>query len=323
MPHLSENLLQPVSAAEGGQKLLQFLERRLALPPALLHRWIRTGQIRCNGKRCKPFQTVAQADTVRLPPLALTLAQQQKASTGKSSGHAADFLPLPELVHHDDALFVFNKIAGLPVHPGTGHSDSLTSRLHQHHADAPFCPTPAHRLDKGTSGLLLVARSYACLRMLQDAFSQGALHKEYLAWVEGHWPLTSPEQPPQLLRDRLAKRYTGAHEKMEVCPTAPENISTSEAEHEAACIVGCLRQQGQHSLMHIRLLTGKTHQIRVQLASRGHPLCGDVKYGSTQCPPFKLHALRLILPDGNEFTAPPPWQGQWQVADLPPPLPML
>lgn len=317
MPYSPENLLQPVSAAEGGQKLLQFLERRLGLPPTLLHRWIRTGQIRCNGKRCKPFQPVVQADTVRLPPLALTLAQQEKNSNDASP--AAPSLPLPELIHKSDALFVFNKTAGLPVHPGTGHSDSLTTRLQQHHANAPFCPTPAHRLDKDTSGLLLVARSYACLRMLQDAFSQGDLIKEYLAWVEGNWPLTNPQHPPRLLRDTLVKRYTGSHEKVEVCPATSENSSTREG-HEAACMVQCLRQQGQHSLMHIRLLTGKTHQIRVQLASRGHPLCGDAKYGSTLHPPFKLHAVRLILPDGSEFSALPPWQGQWQVADLPPPL---
>lgn len=318
MSHSSENLLQPVSAAEGGQKLLQFLERRLGLPPTLLHRWIRTGQIRCNGKRCKPFQPVAQADTVRLPPLALTLAQQQK----DDKGTAAALLPLPPLVHESEGLFVFNKTAGLPVHPGTGHSDSLTTRLQQHHANAPFCPTPAHRLDKDTSGLLLVARSYACLRTLQDAFSQRDLLKEYLAWVEGCWPLTSPEYPPRLLRDTLMKRYTGPHEKVEVCPTTSENSPARDG-HEATCVVQCLRHQGQHSLMHIRLLTGKTHQIRVQLASRGHPLCGDAKYGSTMRPPFKLHALRLILPEGSEFTALPPWQGQWQVMDLPPPLAVL
>lgn len=323
MPHSPENLLQPVSTAEAGQKLLQFLERRLGLPQAMLHRWIRTGQIRCNGKRCKPFQLVAQADAIRLPPFALNLAQQENSTLLPSA--ATKLLPMPPLAYESDDLFVFNKTAGLPVHPGTGHSDSLTTRLHQHHADAPFCPTPAHRLDKDTSGLLLVARSYARLRELQEAFSQRELVKEYLAWVEGQWPLTTTQNPPQLLRDTLAKRYSGPHEKVEVCPAAPENI-LARSGHEAACLVQCLRQQGQHSLMHIRLLTGKTHQIRVQLASRGHPLCGDAKYGSTMRPPFKLHAMRLILPDkhngpdGSVFAVLPPWQGYWQVAELPPPI---
>lgn len=333
-------VLQPVSAAEAGQKLLQFLERRLALPPTMLHRWIRTGQIRCNGKRCKPFQHVSEGDAVRLPPFALSLTPDssppsappaplpaQGAELGAElAPTACPPLPLPPLVYESPDLFVFNKTAGLPVHPGTGHSDSLTTRLHAV-ADELFCPTPAHRLDKDTSGLLLVARSYTRLRALQEAFADRGLIKEYLAWVEGLWP----EGPAQLLRDTLFKQYTGTHEKVEVCrPKPPKSTAedTTASKGEAACLVSCLHripgQDGQkaRSLMHIRLFTGKTHQIRVQLASRGHPLWGDVKYGSRQRPPFKLHAMRLILQDGSEFEALPPWQGSWQVGHLPPPLPL-
>lgn len=342
MTDQSNRVLQPVSAAEAGQKLLQFLERRFALPPTMLHRWIRTGQIRCNGKRCKPFQHVAEGDAVRLPPFALRLppsAGPQNAPSAPLLKRVPDraaerpLLPLPPLVYESPDLFVFNKIAGLPVHPGTGHSDSLTTRLHAV-ADGLFCPTPAHRLDKDTSGLLLVARSYTRLRALQEAFAVRGLVKEYLAWVEGSWQ----EGPAQLLRDCLSKQYTGTHEKVEVYKAKTGARAAEDKGHEAACLVSCLHRDnvnrvnrvngemakmGGHqprSLMHIRLLTGKTHQIRVQLASRGHPLCGDVKYGSRQRPPFKLHAMRLILQDGTCFEALPPWQGNWEVLQLPPPL---
>lgn len=330
MSQQPDHLLQPVSAAEAGQKLLQFLERRLSLPQGMLHRWIRTGQIRCNGKRCKPFQHVALGDTVRLPPFALSMAQETLAAkTPLAYASQTATLPsLPPLVYESPDLFVFNKTAGLPVHPGTGHSDSLTTRLSLHHARAPFSPTPAHRLDKDTSGLLLVPRSYAMLRQVQDALTAHGLIKEYLAWVEGLWPL----QQPELLRDQLAKRYTGSHEKVEnlsVLRTSPENtdpknarLENAKAGNEAACIVTCLchcgQAQTQRSLMHIRLLTGKTHQIRVQLSSRGHPLCGDIKYGGTEHPPFKLHAMRIVLPDGQCFEALPTWHGDWQVHSLPP-----
>lgn len=342
MSQPSTFLLQPVTAAESGQKLLQFLTRRFnqaqgELPPSMVHRWARTGQIRCNGKRCKAFQHVIEGDIIRLPPFAVAMFTQEGALPDETDTAAATvnaapqcacvpsqaglvLPPLPLLIHESPNLLVFNKFSGLPVHIGTGHRDSLTTRLHIHYAGAPFSPTPAHRLDKDTSGLLLVARSYTMLRFLQQAFADHRMGKEYLAWVDGLWPLDSP---PQELCDTLVKQYVGAHAKMRVQPPTPASTL-------ARAILRCVEHRDQCSLMHIRLLTGKTHQIRVQLSSRGFPLCGDVKYGSKCPPPFKLHAMRLTLPpfDAPEDTSNtalcleclPPWQGAWQVRHLPLPL---
>lgn len=378
MPQSSAFLLQPVTAAESGQKLLQFLTRRFAkaqgeLPPSMVHRWVRTGQIRCNGKRCKAFQHVIEGDIIRLPPFVLAMFTQdgpfaaQDAATPHTAPSSLQFTtqqvphgptqvglalpPLPLLIHESENLLVFNKMHGLPVHTGTGHRDSLATRLHIHYAGASFSPTPAHRLDKDTSGLLLVARSYTMLRFLQQAFADHRMGKEYLAWVDGLWPL---DAPPQELCDTLIKQYIGAHAKMRSQPPAstssvPQNSapanstpdnSTPESPDlstlseptstQARAIMHCVEHRDKCSLMHIRLLTGKTHQIRVQLASRGFPLCGDVKYGSKSRPPFKLHAMRLTLPpfDAPEDTSNtalcleclPPWQGAWQVRHLPLPL---
>ena len=154
-----------VDPREGGQKLLQFLQRRLDLPPSLLHRWIRTGQVRINGGRAKPFGLVAAGDSVRLPPFALGMSRRSKATGGQASPEQEHeprqrtqaLPPAPRPLQKDGDLWVFCKPAGLPTHPGTGHEDSLSSRLAARAGDAPFKPTPVHRLDKDTSGILLVA----------------------------------------------------------------------------------------------------------------------------------------------------------------------
>jgi 23S rRNA pseudouridine955/2504/2580 synthase len=271
--------------------MLQFLARRLGIARDMLHRWIRTGQVRRNGSRAKAFERVETGDSIRVPPFALRMSAPSKANAFHGP-------PLPELVAELPGLLVFNKPAGLPVHPGSGHSDSVACRLAAHFAHLPFKPTPAHRLDKDSSGLLLVATSYERLRALHTAFAQRALKKKYLAWVEGLWP----EDGPCVLRDLLEKRGGPGREKV-----------LSGRGREALCEVFRLRRAEGRSLLNILLLTGRTHQIRAQLSARGHPICGDVKYGAH---PGRgglfLHAFSLELPDGERFVCPPSWTGEWE-----------
>lgn len=353
-PSDPEHLLT-VTAEESGQKLLQYLVRRLSLSQTLLHRWIRTGQIRCNGCRVKPFDRVAQGDLVRLPPFAFKMAasaqferktvlpvpEQPHAATNSaalaalplprirsgrfSPAHAATSAMLPPpMVREQGEIWAFNKPAGMPVQPGTGHADSLATRLSLAYAQRAFMPTPAHRLDRETSGVLLVGASYRALRFLQEAFKAHNIVKEYLAWVEGRWLHTSP----QLLSHTMEKKHSGIFEKM--------HTGTGK---DAACIVAPLCCEAQRSLLHIRLITGRTHQIRAQLSACGHPLLGDAKYGSHVTGALYLHALRIILPAlsaaeqgtgleesvpqataGRIFIAPPPWQGDFAPHALPAPL---
>jgi len=280
-----------VSAEEAGQKILRFLARRLGLAPAMLHRWIRTGQVRRNGSRASAFDRIEAGDRIRVPPFALRMA-------GVKETDAA--LPLPDIVAELPGLLVLNKPAGLPVQPGSGHTDSVTSRLAAHFAHLPFIPTPAHRLDKDSSGLLLAATSYERLRALHEAFARRTLKKIYLTWVEGAWP----EDGPRVLRDLLEKTGRPGREKVH-----------SGQGREALCEVACLYREQGRSLLRVDLLTGRTHQIRAQLSARGHPLCGDVKYGAR---PRKggllLHAFSVELPDGECFVCPPPWSGKWKKA---------
>lgn len=317
-----------VSEAESGQKLLQFLQRRLNLPPALLHRWVRTGQIRINGGRCKPFARVLRNDVIRLPPFALKMAIQSGASAQRDfagarplpehpafplAGSSASFPALPKIVGTEGAVWALFKPAGLPTHPGTGHSDSLTTRLAARYADAIFKPTPAHRLDKDTSGILLVAVSFKALRELQQAMRERSVIKEYVAWVRGRWPYAET----RLLRHHLRKSSERGYEKTR----AVESGGSDRSVREALCLASPLRVHEQESLLLIRLLTGRTHQIRVQLASLGHPVLGDAKYGTPPCSAggsrMYLHALRVTLPKGRVFACLPDWPGERALHVLP------
>ncbi len=292
-----------VSEAEAGQKLLSYLQRRLQAPTSALHRWIRSGQVRVNGKRCKPFERLSAGDAVRIPPTAFS-----EVKTPSLQNFAA---PLPQVLFDEQGILLLNKPHGLTVQPGTGHTDSVVTRLRQHYAGADFMPAPAHRLDRDTTGILAVGTTYNALLQLQTLFASHKAHKEYLCWVWGSCPWNTPT----LLRDYVSKQG----------PLGREKMHATVAGHEAILMVRCVTQQvvdaQTYSLLHIRLQTGRTHQIRIQLASRGFPVLGDGKYGQKatapkQCCPLYLHACRLQI---NEqwHEALPSWREPWAVSMLP------
>ena len=322
-----------VSRAEAGQKLLNFLQRRVEAATGEFHRWIRTGQVRVNGSRAKAFDRVEEGDLVRVPPFAVFLPAggDTAAASGKESRPAS---PRPQspgtkkssslrIVHEDEDILVIAKPAGLPVQGGTGHSDSVAARLATERAGADFVPAPVHRLDKDTTGLLVAGKTYAAVRQLTDALAgRGgeAPRKEYLAWVEGLWPFTL-EHGPEELHDFLAK-----DQKAQLMKTVRGN--KEEEGQEARCIVTALESrrfpegpQGRtYTLLLIQLLTGRTHQIRVQLASRGHAIVGDPWYGKATSDGLKLHAFRLSLPLPGKATKTlellPLWKGAWKVTKV-------
>ncbi|MEF2146468.1 MAG: RluA family pseudouridine synthase [Desulfovibrionaceae bacterium] len=282
-----------VSPAEAGQKLLNFLQRRVGdVPGAALLRWIRTGQVRVDGGRKKPFDRLQAGQRVRIPPYG---EPEEKPGTNAT----ADL----EVVSENAETLVLAKPAGLPSHGGTGHADSIADRLAARYRGADFAPTLAHRLDKDTSGLLLVAKTYRRLRELNSLMAKGGLHKSYLAWVRGDWPGHQEE----LLEDRMEKSGRSGQEK--VCTGAGK---------AALAYVTPLLRRNACTLLLVRLLTGRTHQIRVQLASRGHSIVGDRKYGpereKSEHAGLLLHACHLELPD-LDLTLPPAWADPWDVPE--------
>ncbi len=280
----------PVGPEEAGQKLLQYLVRRLGgqAPQSAILRWIRTGQVRVDGGRAKPFDRLKHGALVRIPPF----------EPGKPQGKPAPAQNAPlDIIFENEELLVIAKPSGLPTHPGSGWDDSVQTRLKARYVDAPFSPTPAHRLDKNTSGLLLAAKTYDALRRLQDAFRDKTADKTYLAWVKGAWNL-SLLNTPVTLTDQLEKSGAPGKQKMR----------TGHGKN-AVTIATPIRIDKNASLLSLRILTGRTHQIRAQLASRNFPIIGDVKYGGGASP-MLLHAYCIAI-DGHEFTLPPDWPVDW------------
>jgi 23S rRNA pseudouridine955/2504/2580 synthase len=270
-----------VSQEESGRKLLSFLQAHLedSLPQGLFMRLVRTGQVRVDGKRCKPFDRVLAGQDVRIPPVTV---QVKEARSGAPTNTAVD------IVAEDAEMLVLNKPAGLPVHPGTGWTDSVQTRLAARFQDAAFTPTPVHRLDRDTSGLLLCAKTHDFLRRMHANWAD--VTKAYLCRVHGEWSAAGWTT----IRARLAKQDFGCGEKMAV------GQGKDSVTHVHALVVTT-----SASLLLVVLGTGRTHQIRAHLASLGHPLVGDGKYGSGG-ESLRLHATVLAWP-GHVFTTLPDW----------------
>ena len=262
-----------VTAEEAGQKLLQFLARRFDEPQGVLHRWIRTGQVRINGGRAKPFDRVDFGDEVRVPPFAGGGAQA--AAPVKE-----DRSLLPPIVAETDELIVFCKPAGLPVHPGTGHTDSLTARLEKSFAGAPFMPAPVHRLDRDTSGVLMFARDPETKELFQSHWNEMVTRRGYLAVVEG-----VPKPAQDTIRSFLVE--TDTHLSFSGAP--------GKGAKEAITSYQVVKTGGGYALLDINIETGRKNQIRVHMKELGHPVAGDKQYGARTNPIGRLclHANEL------------------------------
>jgi len=297
-----------VSPEEAGQKLLQFLQRRLGreVPGSALLRIIRTGEVRVDGGRKKPFFRLAAGQEVRVPPLsrALNASNPVEATAETAPGMS---MPSLELLFESPGYVAVLKPAGLCSHAGTRHKDSVADRLKALYAGAAFAPVLTHRLDKDTSGILLAAKTYAELRRLNDLFASRGVAKTYLAWVDGAWPGKGPEMMEDQL-DRLDLAQ-GQADRKKVLAAADGEGKTARAE------VRPVLRKRQATLLLVRLMTGRTHQIRVQLSLRGHPVISDAVYGrKVRGVPMLLHALCLRLPERALFAA-PEWTGPFALPE--------
>lgn len=276
-----------VSEQESGQKVFAYLKKKVGrdFPDSGLQRLIRTGQVRINKKRCRPFDRISAGDVIRIPPY-----------FNSESPDSPCFGPL-DIIFENHHFLILNKKENLPVHPGTGHKDSLVGRVVSRCPDAPFQPVPVHRLDKNTTGLILFAKSYSWLREIQDIWHSGKMEKIYLAWVKGEWDGKSGP-----MTDRLLRR--------------DHKVSVDEKGKPALSWVTPVMKNSGMSLLRIRLSTGRTHQIRVQLAERGFPVIGDMKYGTADrgIKRMLLHSKMLSWP-GHRFVIAPDWPDEFAVPE--------
>jgi 23S rRNA pseudouridine955/2504/2580 synthase len=281
-----------VEPEEAGQKLLQFLVRRFSrkIPISALQRWIRTGQVRVNGARAKPNTRLECGQEIRIPPHDVDQQHVHPQSGSELS-----------VLHEAEDFLLLDKPAGLPTHPGSGHTDSVATRLKARFAACPWTPTLVHRLDRDTSGLQVVAKSYTRLRELHELWRSGQVRKAYLAWCKAY----APWKEATRITDLAAKACLGDLEKMVL---GHGKQLTSQVQVVAS--------QENSSLVLIAPLTGRTHQIRVQLAGQGYPLLGDKKYGGPAVSEgMLLHAWYLAWP-GFEYASLPSWPPPYSIANL-------
>ena len=282
---------------DSGKKLHRYLRQSFpALPLSGVYKWIRVGRVRVNGEKGRQDTVLAPGDCVQI-----RVAEEDAAALGRPARKFAGVSTDVDILFEDAGLLVLNKPAGLLTHPDREEKkDTLIGRaLAYLHArgELPdgrsFLPATVNRLDRNTSGVVLIGKTAASLRELAAAIRGGEVSKQYLAVVEGRMAGRGEIDAPLRRTER-----NGAVRSV----AAPDGAS-------ALTRYRVLAQGPRHSLLAVEPVSGRTHQIRAHLAGIGHPLLGDFKYGGR--PAFGvrhhlLHAEAVALPDGRRYAAPPP-----------------
>lgn len=297
-----------VTASEGGKRLHRYLRSLLPnIPLGQVYKMIDQGKVRVNGKRKNQNYELAAGDE-----LAIYMEEEAFKQAGpdvrkeKFVGVNASI----EVIHEDEELLVVNKPVGALTHPDrTEQRDTLIGRVHAYlyrkgELDSTlFQPAPANRLDRNTSGLVLIGKTAGMLHRLNQWIQKRELGKYYLTIVEGR--LTGKGKISGLLvRDEESNRTR-------VVRPGDKPPSDAAQEKEATTNYEVIRTGNHHSLVEVELISGRTHQIRTHFQSIGHPLLGDIKYGGKTFGDVNhqiLHAWRIELPDGRSFRAPLPAQ---------------
>lgn len=296
-----------IDAARAGQRLDNFLFARFRrLPKSRIYKMLRKGEVRVNGGRSKQGYRIQSGDVVRLPPVRLDC----RPSEGPTTAPAAQLDKLARsMVHEDENFLVIAKPSGLAVHAGSGLRFGVIEMLRQIRPDAPFLEL-VHRLDRDTSGCLLIAKNRLALTTVNEIFKTGEMTKYYQALVAGRW------QGGKRRIDQALTRQ-GAHRKVR------HTVADTQGKRAVSEFTP-LDRFGDATLMNIRIFTGRTHQIRVHAAELGYPLLGDKKYGNFELNRWweKNKGLKRLFLHAAElsFEWPPSGQILRFSAPLPPEL---
>lgn len=250
-----------IGEEQAGQRLDNFLFRQLkGVPKSRVYRMLREGEVRVSGRRAKPDYKLEAGDEVRIPPVRVA----EKAETPSAPPHRFSKPLLDRVIYRDDALLVVDKPGGQAVHGGSGVSLGIIEQLRMELPDARFLEL-AHRLDKETSGVLVLALKRSALVELHRMLREGEAKKCYLTLAAGDW------------RDAVRHVKLALHKY--TTESGERRVVADEEGRHAHTIFRLKRKLGGFSLLEAELKTGRTHQIRVHLATLQHPIVGDEKYG--------------------------------------------
>lgn len=259
-----------VDEDSAGQRLDNFLMRHLkGVPKTHVYRIIRSGEVRVNKGRASADTRVNAGDQVRLPPVRISERVAEKAQAMAASVSSGAPSREFSVLFEDEHLLAIDKPAGVAVHGGSGVSFGIIEQLRMARPEAPFLEL-IHRLDRETSGILLIAKRRSALKILQNQFRERETGKTYLALVIGVWPGNKKVLDKPLHKYLLPDGERRVKVVSRDDPDGMPSVSLVKPRPSAAT---------DFSLLEVTIKTGRTHQIRVHLASEGHPIAGDDKYG--------------------------------------------
>jgi 23S rRNA pseudouridine955/2504/2580 synthase len=284
-----------VSLQEAGQRLDNYVQKRLGgVPRSRVYRVIRKGEVRVNGRRAGPETRLQLNDRIRIPPVRVL----PPAQAGQPSAQLCESIR-KAILYQDEKLLVLDKPAGIAVHGGSGVSFGIIEALRALRPEDSL--ELVHRLDRDTSGCLLVARQAAALRSLHALLRTDGFEKRYLALVRGKWELGAKRIDVPLRTDTRV----GGERTVRAGPSGKPSVS----EFRPVQFFGRTA-----TLVEVTLRTGRTHQIRVHAQHAGHPVAGDEKYGDTAFNDelralglgrmfLHAHSVSFAWPQGGEFSA--------------------
>ena len=290
-----------IGAEDAGQRLDNFLIRTLkGVPKSRIYRLLRKGEVRVNKGRVKAESRLQAGDVVRLPPI--RVAETPKAAV---PGQKLQQLLNDSILFEDEGLLVINKPSGVAVHGGSGLSMGVIEAFRAMRPEEKFLEL-VHRLDRDTSGCLVLARKRAVLKEMHAAIQGGQMEKRYLALVRGDWPKGKSTVNAPLRKNELS---------------SGERVVRVDAEGKPSVThFKVLSRFKKATLMEVLLETGRTHQIRVHCQSAGHPLAGDIKYGDEVFDrQMKELGLRRLFLHASYLRFRHPLSGDW--VELEAPLP--
>ena len=278
---------QDVDESSQDQRIDNYLQKILkGVPKSHIYRILRSGEVRVNSRRVQASYRLQDGDKVRLPPI------RTSATAGQRGTGATVAVFSGAVLFEDEELLIVDKPSGVAVHGGSGISSGVIEQMRQGRPGLRFLEL-VHRLDRDTSGVLMLAKKRAALTGLHAQLREGVVRKHYLALVLGQWT-----QARRSVKAGLHKYVSGAGER---------RVVVDEAGQQAHTIFRLVRNVPGYSLIDAELKTGRTHQIRVHLAHVGYPIAGDDKYGDFEANKrlAKLGLRRMFLHAASlEFSHP-------------------